>query len=108
MQSAAGRAGARLPIVGEHPAGADRGLTSGPGEALRIFTGAPLPAGADAVIMQEDVVREDECIVAQSAAEPGEFIRRQGSDLARGQQILTRGAPILAQTLGLLASQGLA
>ncbi len=108
VQAASCGVGARLHVTGEQPAGAERGLTIGAGEAIRIFTGAPLPAGADAVIMQEDVVREDESIVAQSAAEPGEFIRRQGSDLARGQQILARGAPILAQTIGLLASQGLA
>ncbi|MGI8432863.1 MAG: molybdopterin molybdotransferase MoeA [Chthoniobacterales bacterium] len=108
VQAASCGVGARLQVTGEQPAGRERGLTIGAGEAIRIFTGAPLPAGADAVIMQEDVVREDESIVAQSAAKPGEFIRRQGSDLARGQQILARGAPITAQTIGLLASQGLA
>ena len=67
-----------------------------------------MPAGADAVIMQEDVTREDETIVVQCAAEPGEFIRRRGSDLAEGQKILARGEPVTAQTLALLASQGIA
>lgn len=108
VQAASCGVGARLRVSGEQPAGPARGLTIGAGEAIRIFTGAPLPAGADAVIMQEDVVREGESIVAQSAAEPGEFIRRQGSDLACGQQILARGAPLTAQTIGLLASQGIA
>ena len=94
VRAASCPAGARLPVVGEQPAGADRGLTIGPGEALRIFTGAPLPAGADAVIMQEDVVRDGDAITAQCDVEPGEFIRRQGSDLAQGQRILARGEPI--------------
>ncbi len=108
VRAASCPAGARLPVVGEQPAGADRGLTIGPGEALRIFTGAPLPAGADAVIMQEDVVRDGDAITAQCDVEPGEFIRRQGSDLAQGQRILARGEPLTSATLGLLASQGLA
>ncbi|MEO7167546.1 MAG: gephyrin-like molybdotransferase Glp [Spartobacteria bacterium] len=106
VQAASCPAGAHLRISGEQPAGVDRGLTMGPGEAIRIFTGAPLPAGADAVIMQEDVSREEMTIVARCAAEPGEFIRRQGSDLALGQKILARGERVTAQTLALLASQG--
>ena len=51
VQAESCRAGARLRVMGEQPAGADRGLTISAGEAIRIFTGAPLPAGADAVIM---------------------------------------------------------
>ena len=108
VQADSCRAGASLRVVGEQPAGADRGLTIGAGEAIRIFTGAPMPAGSDAVIMQEDVTRQDDTIVVQCAAEPGEFIRRRGSDLAEGQKILARGEPVTAQTLALLASQGIA
>lgn len=108
VQAESCRAGARLRVIGGQPAGADRGLTMGAGEAIRIFTGAPLPAGADAVIMQEDVTREGDAIVARCDAGRGEFIRRQGSDLAEGQKILARGEPIFAQTVGLLASQGMA
>ncbi|CAN5530687.1 molybdopterin molybdotransferase MoeA [soil metagenome] len=107
VQSASCREGAKLRVVAEQPAGADRGLTIRAGEAIRIFTGAPLPGGADAVIMQEDVTRDGERIVAQCNAEPGEFVRRQGGDLALGQKILGAGEPIGAATLGLLASQGL-
>jgi molybdopterin molybdotransferase len=108
VQAASCLASARLRVIGEQPAGTDRGLTIRPGEAMRIFTGAPLPAGADAVIMQEDVTRDGETIVPRCNAEPGEFIRRQGSDLAEGQKILSRGEPIAAQTVALLAAQGLA
>ena len=100
--------GAKLPIVGEQPAGADRGLTIVAGEAIRIFTGAPLPAGANAVIMQEDVTREGKTITLQCGVEPEEFIRRQGSDLAVGQKILSCGERIAAPTIALLASQGIA
>ncbi len=107
VQAASSGAGATLRVIAEQPAGADRDLALCAGEAIRIFTGAPLPAGADAVIMQEDVTREGDTIVAQAAAEPGEFIRRAGSDLARGQTILTRGERITPQTIGLLAAQGL-
>ena len=107
VQAASCRAGAKLRVVGEQPAGADRGLTIGAGEAIRIFTGAPLPAGADAVIMQEDVTREEATVVMQCGVEPGEFVRRKGSDLATGQKILARGERLAAQTLALLASQGI-
>ncbi len=107
VQSTSCQKGANLQIVGEQPAGADCGLTIRAGETVRIFTGAPLPQGADAVIMQEDVTRADEQIVVQCDVESGEFIRREASDLALGQKILTRGEPVVAATLGLLASQGL-
>lgn len=102
-----GRAGARLRIIGEQPAGPDRQLRVGPGEAIRIFTGAPMPSGADAVIMQEDVTREGDEIVANADAAAGEFIRRRGCDLSEGQKILARGERIRSTTLALLASQGL-
>jgi molybdopterin molybdotransferase len=108
VQAASSQSGTRLRVIGEQPAGADRGLTIGAGEAIRIFTGAPLPAGADAVVMQEDVTQEDETIVPQASATPGEFVRRKGSDLVQGQKILAQGAPVTAQTLALLASQGMA
>ena len=102
------REGARLRVRGEQPAGPARSLTTGPGEAIRIFTGAPMPAGADAVMMQEDVRREGEEIVVQCAVAPGEFVRHKGADLAVGQKILGRGERIAPQTIALLAAQGVA
>lgn len=108
VQASSCKNGARLRVVGEQAAGADHGLTMGAGEAIRIFTGAPLPGGADAVIMQEDVTREESTIVARCDVEPGEFVRHKGSDLATGQKILARGEGIAAQTMALLASQGIA
>src|SRR5881409_1849322 len=55
--------GARLRVTGEQPAGRDKQLRVSPGEAVRIFTGAPIPQGADAIVMQEDVTRDRDEIV---------------------------------------------
>jgi molybdopterin molybdotransferase len=100
--------GARLQVIGEQPAGVDRQLRISAGEAVRIFTGAPIPAGADAVVMQEDTTREGDEIVVNVDVDPGEFIRLRGCDLAEGQKILGRGERIRPTTIALLASQGLA
>src|SRR5437762_4289593 len=96
----------RLRVIGEQPAGLDRKLRVSPGEAIRIFTGAPMPAGADAVVMQEDVTREGSEIVMNTGVDPGDFVRRRGCDLAEGQKIVAKGEPIRATTVALLASQG--
>src|SRR6266516_5178596 len=74
--------GHRLHVIGEQPAGANRWLRMSLGEAVRIFTGAPVPDGADAVVMQEDVTPAGDEIVVNVEVEPGEFIRRHGCDLA--------------------------
>ena len=95
-------------VTGEQPAGIDRALRIEAGEAVRIFTGAPIPAGADAVVMQEDVRREGSEIFVNTTVEPGEFIRRRGCDLTEGQKIVETGARIRPQTLALMASQGFA
>ena len=98
--------GQRLRVIGEQPAGFDRKLRVSSGEAVRIFTGATMPAGADAVVMQEDVTRDDDEIVINTDVEAGEFIRQRGCDLAEGQRILAKGERIRAATSALLASQG--
>jgi molybdopterin molybdotransferase len=97
---------ARLRVIGEQPAGLDRQLRVAPGEAIRIFTGAPVPAGADAIVMQEDVTRDGAEIVLNVDVDPGEFVRKRGCDLSEGQKILQKGERIRAATLALLASQG--
>src|SRR5437763_2908451 len=107
VASSAGK-GARLQVVGEQAAGIDRGLRISRGEAVRIFTGAPIPKGADAVVMQEDTRRKGDEIVVTVGVDPGEFIRRRGCDLAEGQEILARGERIRLTTIALLASQGFA
>ena len=98
--------GKRLRVIGEQPAALDRQLGVSAGEAVRIFTGAPMPAGADAVVMQEDVTREGSQIVVNVNVEPDEFVRRRGCDLAKGQKIVAKGELIRPATIALLASQG--
>jgi len=100
--------GARLRVIGEQPAGVDRKLRVSNGKAVRIFTGAPMPAGADAVVMQEDVTREGDEIVIKVDVEVDEFVRKRGCDLGEGQKILGKGDRIVATKLALLASQGFA
>lgn len=107
LRAAESGEGKRLRVVGEQAAGLDRGLSLESGEAIRIFTGAPMPAGADAVIMQEDVDREGDEIGCRCVVEPGENVRRVGADLCMGQIMLRRGDRLTPGRLGLLASQGL-
>ena len=106
----AGECGSVLRIEGEQPAGLDRGLTLDPGSAIRIFTGAPIPAGADAVVMQEDVrVGEEDGNPVLKCIEPvevGENIRRAGADLCKGQRLFSKGDALTPARLALLASQG--
>jgi molybdopterin molybdotransferase len=100
------RKGERFRVIGEQSAGLDQQLRISPGEAVRIFTGAPMPGGADAVVMQEDVSREGDAIVLNVDVDPGDFVRRRGCDLAEGQKILVNGERIRPTTIALLASQG--
>lgn len=97
-----------LDVTGEQPAGSDLQQSLPPGQAIRIFTGAPLPKGCDAVVMQEDVSRQNDRITINDGVCPGENIRRRGSDLCEGQIILNRGDLITPARIGVLASQGLA
>lgn len=99
--------GARLKVIGEQPAGRARDLRVAAGEAIRIFTGALIPEGADAVVMQEDVDREGDSVMIREPITAGEFVRHPGADLAVSQKILQRGDRISPAILGLLASQGL-
>src|SRR5438105_2273131 len=95
----------QLRVIGEQPAALDRQLRVSAGEAVRIFTGAPMPAGADAVVMQEDVTRDGNQIVVNVDVDPGEFVRRRGCDLAEGQKIVAEGDRIHPATIALMASQ---
>ncbi len=109
------RLGVELPITQRIPAGAS-GTPLAPGSAARIFTGAPVPAGADAVLMQEDcaalaptgVANTPQRIQINSIPEPGQNIRRAGEDIARGDKVLTRGQRLGPAELGLAASMGMA
>lgn len=102
------RAGSRLRVQETaQPAGGDLGLSLESGEAIRIFTGAVIPGGADAVIMQEDVDREGEFITIREGVERGENIRVRGGDVCTGQILLRRGEVLTPVKIALLASQGI-
>lgn len=79
-----------------------------PGTAARIFTGAMIPDGADAVVMQEQCEANGDSVVIRHAPKEGEWIRRTGEDIRAGNIILFRGMRLRAQELGLASSVGLA
>ena len=95
---------ADLRIVAEVPAGAGFGGRVGPGEAVRIFTGAPLPAGADTIIIQENTERLGERVRVLEAAPRGRYVRREGLDFAAGEVLLRAGRRLTARDIGLLAA----
>ena len=108
VRAAEAREGALLRVgMIVQPAGGDLGLVCESGAAIRIFTGAVLPQGADAVVMQEDVEREGDYIRVMEPVEPGENIRWRGSDFCAGQKLLSRGDIMTPTRIGLLASQGI-
>ncbi len=100
------RAGARLRVSLEVLAGDAPGADLRPGTCCRIFTGAPLPAGADAVEMQEQVARRGDWAVFRRAAEPGRFVRPAGADVREGAVALPRGSLVDPGAVGLAAGLG--
>ncbi len=98
--------GATLRVAGEVPAGADSGITLQPGEAVRIFTGAPLPRHADAVVMQEVCARDGAHVRVPGGLKPGQYILPQAAEYRSGEVILPTGATLGPQELGLLAALG--
>ncbi|WP_428828279.1 gephyrin-like molybdotransferase Glp [Azonexus sp. IMCC34842] len=98
--------GVCLPVSQRIPAGTV-GTTLQPGTAARIFTGAPVPAGADAVVIQELCEHGENGVVINHLPRLGENIRRAGEDIARGADILTPGSKLRPQDIALAASAGL-
>jgi molybdopterin molybdotransferase len=78
-----------------------------PGTAARIFTGAPIPPGADAVVMQEHCTVSGDEVTLNRKPQPGEWIRRVASDIRSGAEILAAGKRLLPQDTGLAASVGI-
>ncbi len=99
--------GSRLKVSQRIAAG-DVGRPLEPGSAARIFTGAPLPAGADAVVMQESCEVDGDEVIIHVAPRSGEWIRRMGEDIRRGDELLPAGHRLTPQALALAASTGLA
>ncbi|NLF55355.1 MAG: molybdopterin molybdotransferase MoeA [Thauera phenolivorans] len=99
--------GTRLPVSQRIPAGSV-GHELAPGTAARIFTGAPLPPGADAVVMQELCEHDGDAVIVNHVPQAGDAIRRAGEDIAAGAVILPEGQRLRAQDVALAASIGLA
>ncbi len=128
----AGDTPGRLQVVGYLPAGADpTGMSVGPGQAIRIMTGAPMPAGADAVVPVEHLIYAPAAratpqggqpvagaapqsggggggVEARIGVEPGRHVRPAGGDAAPGQVVLPAGAELTPAAIGVLSSLGLA
>ncbi|SLN74462.1 molybdopterin molybdotransferase MoeA [Oceanibacterium hippocampi] len=96
----------RLRVAGRAAAGQPFDGACGPGEAIRIFTGAWLPAGSDSVVMQEDVRRDGDVVIVPPGLREGSNRRRAGEDIQRDAVILARGQILRPQDLGLAASIG--
>lgn len=102
------QAGTVLPVSQRIPAG-QVGAALQVGTVARIFTGAPLPLGADAIVMQEDcTVLDDGRVRFDAVPQPGQFVRRAGQDIALGSTALQAGLRLTPAALGLAASLGLA
>jgi molybdopterin molybdotransferase len=97
-----------LEIVGEQPAGSVTRRGVGPGEAIHIMTGAPLPSGADAVVMVEYTRRCDGRVHVLRSVEPWENVRRRAEDIPVDQRVLPAGRCVSAGAIGLLAGLGYA
>jgi molybdopterin molybdotransferase len=99
-------AGPHRLVVNQRIAAGQMGAALAPGSAARIFTGAPVPAGCDAVVMQEQVEVHGDQILFEAAVKPGQNVRAAGEDITRGQVILQQGTKLRAQELGLAGSVG--
>jgi molybdopterin molybdotransferase len=93
-----------LRIVAEIPAGAGFGGRLGAGEAARIFTGAPLPDGADTIVIQEDTARQGDRVEVKEGAPRGRYVRRAGLDFAEGDVLLHEGRRLTPRDVGLAAA----
>jgi molybdopterin molybdotransferase len=93
-------------VLAELTAGGVDQVAIEPGTAARIMTGAPLPPGADAVIMVEQTEERDGLVRIRQAVEPGDSVHVVGQDVARGQLLLPRGTVLGAAEIGLLATVG--
>ena len=93
-----------LKVVGYAPAGGSYDAIVREGETVRIFTGAPVPAGADAIVIQEDTVQTDDSVRINEGATAGIFVRPAGLDFAEGDVLIPTGTRMTARHVGLAAA----
>jgi len=104
LRAADGALGATVRVVGSAPAGHPFAGSVGPGEAVRLFTGSVVPAGADTILLQEDASREGDTVTIAEACAPGRHIRRAGQDFGVGDVLLHPGRRLGARDIGLAAA----
>ena len=106
IQSASPDNPVKLKVVDNIPAGSVAQVTLKNNQAIRIMTGAPIPPGADAVLMQEDTDKNGSGILAKDKAEVGENIRLAGEDVEAGDVVIQKGAAITPSQIGMMAVVG--
>jgi molybdopterin molybdotransferase len=97
---------ARLAVIGRSVAGMGFAGAVGPGQAVRIFTGAPVPAGADAVVIQEDTDADGDDVLVRAGVLPGKNVRAAGLDFSEGGSLLAAGRRLDARHVTLAAAAG--
>ena len=107
LRAVEGSQGARLRVAGVAPAGHPWTGTLRPGEALRLFTGSIMPAGADTVLLQEDATEAEGVVTVNETVTAGRHIRRAGQDFAAGDVLVPAGRRLSARDVGLAASGNL-
>jgi molybdopterin molybdotransferase len=95
---------ATLKVIGMAPAGRPFGGSVGGGQAVRIFTGAPLPDGADTIVIQEDTEAKDDSVVIKEAGPLGRYVRKAGLDFKAGDALLRAGRVLSPRDVGLCAA----
>ncbi|MBU3079232.1 molybdopterin molybdotransferase MoeA [Sphingomonas quercus] len=108
VRSADAAKGARLRIVGESLAGHAPDAAFTPGDAMRIFTGAALPSGADRVVIQEEARRDGDQLVVEAEADSAAYVRPRGCDFMAGETLLEAGQRLNPWRIALAASAGIA
>jgi len=107
VSAASPAAPVRLPVVHDIAAGSTASLSLGPGQSMRIMTGAPLPDGADAVVPVEDTDGALSTVTISASATSGQHVRRAGEDVAAGDLVMSDGTRLGPRQLALLAAVGL-
>jgi molybdopterin molybdotransferase len=96
----------RLEVIGTSAAGRPFAGKVSPGQCVRIMTGAPMPVGADSVVMQENVVRDADTVIVGAGQRAGQHVRQAGEDIAAGKVALSAGTLLMPAEIGILGSLG--
>jgi molybdopterin molybdotransferase len=104
LRASDGTLGATLTLIGSAPAGHPFDGSVGAGEIVRLFTGSVVPAGADAILLQEDATADGNRVVVNEAVKAGRHIRRAGQDFAAGDAVVPSARRISARDVGLAAA----